>query len=284
MGGALALALYRTGFRLDTLVYRCAKPGTCLLNKLGADPKTIPFEEVADLESDVVILTTQDTELKPTTDQLASKIGRRSVLLHTSGSLSSDDVLGAAADRGIPTGSMHPLVSVSDPELGAERFTGAYFCIEGTPAAHDAATEIVAALQGHPFFIESRFKPLYHASAVLASGHFVALFSAAVRSLSRCGIDDDEAKDALLPLVHSSLENLRTQAIPASLTGPFARADVAAIERHLSAFDASSLADEKDVYLALGLEALRLAEQCGVGYDRIGEIRRLIMFARATSK
>ncbi len=284
MGGALAIGLARAGFSVETLVYGAARPGSHVLKAIGGDPQVISIEETTRLESDIVLLATQDTVLPRVGREIYSKASNKAVLLHTSGSLSSEDVFGPASVRGISAGSMHPLVSVSDPERGAEHFAGAYFCIEGSPQALDAATEIVTGLGGTRFLIETRHKPLYHASAVLASGHLVALLSAAVRTLTSCGVDEGEAKAALIPLVPSSVANFSSQETRASLTGPFARGDAAAVARHLTAFDSSSVPGEKGIYLELGLEALRLAEQAGIGRERIEEIRRVIMLARGPGK
>ena len=76
---------------------------------------------------------------------------------------------------------MHPLVSVSDAFLGAERFAGVYFCIEGEAAAVAAATSLAISLGGKAFSIPTDSKPLYHAAAVTASGHLVAVTDAASR-------------------------------------------------------------------------------------------------------
>jgi len=61
---------------------------------------------------------------------LAKTINNKPRIFHTSGSLSSE-ILKDLKAVGCPTGSIHPLVSISDVRLGAERFADAYFCVEG---------------------------------------------------------------------------------------------------------------------------------------------------------
>lgn len=279
MGGALAIALSRAGFEVEKLVYRTIPPAQKIVAGIEPHPEIIQFEHLGNLNSEIVLLTTADTDLHRIADTIAPKIKSGSVLLHASGALSSD-VLRSAASGAIATGSIHPLVSVSDPVIGSDNFTGAYFCIEGDIAATAAAHNIVDALEGKAFFIDKAFKPLYHASAVLASGHLVALVSTAGNTLMACGIAPSETRNILLPLVKSSIANLAEQEIPAALTGPFARSDVDAVARHLDAFDKFGLDAEKDIYIELGLEALRVAEAGGGNSKKIEMIRKIMMFAR----
>lgn len=279
----MAIALSRVGYSIDKLVYRSNGPSPAVLERIEGSPEALRFDELSFLDSDLVLITTADTDLDKVAALAAPKVGERSALLHTSGALSSE-LLEPAAHRGISTGSMHPLVSVSDPLIGSDSFAGAYFCVEGGERAVAAAEEAVTALGGTAFSIETRLKPLYHASAVLASGHITSLFATAVETLSNCGISGPKAKEILLPLLESSVGNLSKQSIPAALTGPFARTDLEAIERHLAAFDLAALKDEKRVYLELGLEALQLAESNGGDAGKIGRIRDLIKLALAAAK
>jgi predicted short-subunit dehydrogenase-like oxidoreductase (DUF2520 family) len=283
VGGALAIALSRAGFQVEKLIYRSSRPQPAVLERVEGRAAVIQFEEVTALDSDLVLVTTSDTALDSVAQTIAPKLHEGSVLVHTSGALSSE-VLVSAARLGIATGSMHPLVSVSDSIIGSDNFAGAYFCVEGSSQAVMLVEELVRALGGSPFSIDTVFKPLYHASAVLASGHLVALFAAAVETLSHCGVNGSKAKEIFLPLVESTVANLSGQSVPEALTGPFARADLAAVERHLEAFDSEGLGAERRIYLELGNEALRLAEINGGDGEKIARIRNLIKLALAAGK
>src|SRR5688572_26975671 len=103
--------MWRAGFFVERLIYRSTMPAASVLEKIDR-PVILSFEDLSALDSDLILLTTADTEIAAVADSIAPKIGPESVLLHTSGALSSD-VLAPAARRGIATGSMHPLVSVS---------------------------------------------------------------------------------------------------------------------------------------------------------------------------
>jgi predicted short-subunit dehydrogenase-like oxidoreductase (DUF2520 family) len=143
-----------------------------------------------------------------------------------------------------------------------------------------AAKSIVAALGGEPFFIEAQFKPLYHASAVTASGHLVALADLANEMLSKCGVEPNIAKQILMPLIKSTVANLDKQSNKGALTGPFARADIAAIERHMEALTQLASTRAMQIYLELGLRSLEVAEHSGELLERSQILEKRIKLAQ----
>lgn len=282
MGSALAIALSAAGYTVENVFYRSVFHHHLLEDPaLAAAARRI--EETGGIGSDIVLITTSDTEIETAIRTFAPLLESTSVVLHTSGSLSSS-VLSTAAENGNPTGSMHPLVSVSSPALGATSFEGVFFCLEGVEAAVTTAEAIVRSLGGRAFSIAADLKPLYHASAVLASGHVVALFQAARETLTACGLDAGFAYEVLLPLVQSTIKNLSEQSPEAALTGPFARADLRTVERHLDAFKMADLDRQERIYLELGSIALELAERRNAPHPEVERIRECIKLALATAK
>jgi predicted short-subunit dehydrogenase-like oxidoreductase (DUF2520 family) len=282
MGSALAIALSGTGYTVENLFYRSV-PHDELLQNLALAAVARKIGQADRVESDIVLITTSDTEIVAAAGAFAPLLKSTAVVLHTSGSLSSS-VLSAAAENGNPTGSMHPLVSVSSPAIGAASFEGAFFCLEGAEAAVMASEEIVRSLGGRAFSIAAELKPLYHASAVLASGHIVALFEAARETLTACGVDSGFAREVLRPLVESTIKNLSERSPEAALTGPFARADLGTIERHLDAFQEADLDLQERIYLELGSIALELAERSNAPHAEVERIRERIKLALAPAK
>ena len=181
-------------------------------------------------------------------------------VLHTSGALSSD-VLSLLSDRGFHVGSLHPLVSVSSSRAAADIFSGAFFCLEGDAPAVRVARGIVRSLKGESFSIPSQNKPLYHAAAVMASGHVVALFDLATTMLVQCGLTEQKARRVLLPLLQSTVRNLMTSDPARSLTGTFARGDLLTVKRHLAALSAFELPAALEIYKLLGRKSLELARE-----------------------
>ncbi|MFM9905373.1 MAG: Rossmann-like and DUF2520 domain-containing protein [Pyrinomonadaceae bacterium] len=283
VGGALALALPAEKYRIDKMIARSVpiSAGVSARDEFAGRIDTL--ENIAKLSSDVVFITTQDSEISPVAQALSEKISSTSVVFHTSGSQSSS-ILSEVRGVGCPTGSIHPLVSVSSPGLGPARFRDAYFCVEGDAEAVSAGEMIVGDLGGKPFAIDTRFKTLYHASAVTACGHLVALFDAAVEMMSKVGLSSDDAKEILLPLVTSTVQNLGEQSTSAALTGTFARADIETFTRHLTALNQYVSDDLLEIYLLLGERSLEIASKQGLNRERIDSMRTKVSIAKSKLK
>jgi predicted short-subunit dehydrogenase-like oxidoreductase (DUF2520 family) len=275
LGSALARALSQSGYAVVALVARHAPHARRAARALSPQPLALGATQLDSLpDTDLLLITTPDDQIKIVAARLTRVFAARDanavspqqqrrrparVALHASGALVSD-ALAPLAAQGFSLGSLHPLVSISDPVSGASNLRGAFYCLEGEARALSAAKKIVRALGGQSFSIDARHKPLYHAAAVMSAGHLVALFSLATQMLAHCGLSERQAARVLLPLAKSTLENLARGTHPASaLTGPFARADVETLRRHLSALREFDTRETLPVYVALGRHALQLA-------------------------
>jgi predicted short-subunit dehydrogenase-like oxidoreductase (DUF2520 family) len=271
LGAALGLALARRGYVVDVVVSR--RPASARRAARILSARGFVLEQLRERPaSDLLIIATPDGAIAQVAAQLAALPGAAKNLtaLHLSGALSSE-TLAPLKNIGYACGSLHPLLSVSDAATGAETLPDAYFCLEGQPRAVCTARAAVRALGAESFTIATENKPLYHAAAALSSGHLTALFALAADLLAGCGLDAKQARKVLLPLVESAVANLVRQAPAAALTGPFARADAATVERHLAVLPAEA----RDAYIALGRHALTLAQTHGAeetGLQAIAEL------------
>ena|SRR5688572_3938243 len=281
LGGALALALAEKGFVVENLVTRHRKNAEEISRKTNS--QILSFDETAAVSSEVIFITTRDFEIEAVAENLAGKLKNKPMVFHTSGSLSSE-ILRKVKEAGCAAGSLHPLVSVSDANLGKERFKGAYFCIEGDAEAVKIAGEIVEKLEGKAFSIETKYKTLYHASAVMSSGHLTALVDTAIETLARCGLEKAEAQRVLLPLIESSVENLKTQTPAEALTGTFARADVGTFRRHLETLRENVSREVLETYLQLGARSAHLAQERNASREDIETLSREILLAKNNLK
>ena len=300
LGTALALALEKRGYDIVALVSRrgsSARRAARLFTR--SRPAHLSSARLDRLPpSDLLIIATPDDQIERTTAQLADALAakslsggtpgaskrrapltarrRRPVALHASGALSSA-ALSPLHGAGLAVGSLHPLVSVAEPQSGAQVFAGAFFCVEGDTEAVRAARRIVRALRGHSFSVAARDKALYHAAAVLSAGHAVALFDLACGLLGRCGLKRGRARDVLLPLARSALDNLASATTPArSLTGPFARGDSETVAHHLAALRGDELKIAHGVYELLGAHSLRLARERGADEEALAGLARVL--------
>ncbi|MDT4955289.1 MAG: hypothetical protein QOJ02_3427 [Acidobacteriota bacterium] len=292
MGTALALALASRGYPIEAVAARRKSHARACAEMIGTQPLILSSAQLGQLpSSDILFITTPDDAIESTASQLAAIMKSRVVkmkeekgrskrtALHASGALSSSS-LRSLREVGFSTGSMHPLISVSDPLHGAESLCSAFFCIEGESAAQSVARSLVDALGAESFSINTKDKALYHAAAVMASGHMTALFDIAMEMLAHCGLTKNRARAVLLPLLRSTLENLYTSDPAHALTGTFARADTSTVRRHLEAISSSVAGDALAVYTLLGLRSLQLAKRAGASSEALKEIALILAGAK----
>jgi predicted short-subunit dehydrogenase-like oxidoreductase (DUF2520 family) len=143
---------------------------------------------------------------------------------------------------------IHPLVALPDPERGAARLRGAWF---GVSTDGDLlALDVVSALDGAPIAVAEDSWVRYHAAAVIAANHLVALLGQVERVAGSIGVP----LQAYLDLAQGSLDDVAELGPAAALTGPVRRGDRATVERHLAALPP----EERPAYEALAAEAARL--------------------------
>lgn len=232
--------------------------------------------------ADAVIVATPDASVPSASAALAPSLEPGALVVHLAGSagLEAFDRL-AAVRPDVRLAAVHPLQTLPGEVDDPGRLEGAWFAVEagGSPAAGAArepagdvaasppvagdpgaddddatagavsADDLVAGVGGHPFRVRDR--RLYHAAAVVASNHLVAL----VGQLERLAEAAGAPPEAFVPLARASLENAFALGAAPALTGPVARGDAATVARHLEALPA----DELDGYRALAAEALRLS-------------------------
>lgn len=266
LGTALAIELSRNGYQIGYLIGRRTASIKRSAALLDVPVQLLAAKEISRLKvSGLIIIATPDDQIRSVVESLSDlEAGDgQPTVLHTSGALSSA-VLKPLAGRGWATGSIHPLVSVSDPLKGAQAFRGAFWCVEGDRRASHLSRRLITDLSGHSFTISQDNKPLYHAAAVMSSGNIVALFDVAIDMLCQSGLNRGEARRILLPLLRSTTENLSERSPAKALTGTFARGDILTVERHLGALSKQELKDALALYRLLGHKALELAERNGL--------------------
>lgn len=279
LGTALARALAKRGYTIDALVARRQANARRAVELSNTSALALTAKQIGQLpESSLLFITTPDDAVATVAAQLAARFhkgARGRVALHASGALSSESLSDLRA-VGFATASLHPLVSVSDPVQGALSLSEAFFCIEGDRAATRTARQIVKDLGAQSFSIATRNKALYHAAAVMTSGHTVALFDIAAAMLARCGLTDARARAVLLPLLRSTVENLATRTPARALTGTFSRADVSTMLRHLAAIRSQADEEALAAYVLLGQHSLQLAGKNGADEQALKEMARVL--------
>lgn len=277
----MAIALSRKGYLVENLYARDDKTANAVAAQLPNGPELFLDDDYSRISTDIVLITTQDSEIELVAEKLANSLSHQPVLFHTSGSLSSEIL---KKTNKCAAASIHPLVSVSDAFVGSKRFADAYFGIEGDSQAVEIAESIVKNLGGKPISISSDSKALYHASAVMACGHLVALIEAANEMLAMCGIKDAKNRNILLPLIKSTIGNLEEQTAAEALTGTFARLDSETFARHVDIMKEKVSDDVLELYLQLGLRSLHLVKSDERDNEKLIELRKNISLAKRNLK
>ena len=224
----------RAGMSLATAL---ARAGWEVQPTLGRDDDVAP----AALGTDLVLIATPDDAIAEVARAIAP--AESTVVAHVSGAAGLRP-LAAHPRRAV----LHPLVALPDAERGAERLVGAWFGLaaEGDPLV----AEVVASLRGRVVHVAETAWPRYHAAAVIASNHLVALLGQTERVAGSVGVP----MEAFLDLARGSLADVAALGARAALTGPVRRGDTTTVARHLDALPA----EERAGYEAMAREAGRL--------------------------
>ncbi|MFM7202273.1 MAG: Rossmann-like and DUF2520 domain-containing protein [Myxococcota bacterium] len=239
----------------------------------------------------MVLLTVSDSAIGELAQKLADTLPQPPEnpphFFHCSGALSVE-ALAPLALKGYPTGGFHPLQSFSGAP-SPTKFVGTFFALEGHLDAVAHGQALAHALGGFTGTLRPGKRLYYHAAAVLASNLLVALEALAVEVMAEATgpeLDAAQRLKMLLPLVEGTVANLRSQGIPAALTGPVSRGDVQVVAQQWQALqkleDAAnqtslSSASERldsaqapaqrsvsEVYRLLSREAVTLARARGI--------------------
>lgn len=258
LGTALAIALEACGYHIRSLVARRAQSARKAAAGLDSKPKAYAANQIRFLpKADLFLITSPDDQIANVTADLKRlNFDVRPVVLHTSGALSSE-VLSPLRAKGWSTGSVHPLLSISDPKTSLK---GAFWSVEGDPKAARLAKRIVRDLGGTSFSIRKEEKPLYHAAAVMTSGNVVALFDVALEMLVQSGLTRKAARRILQPLLASTVRSLESKDPQNALTGTFSRGDFETVKQHLAALKRHNLNDALELYRLLGQRSLKLTK------------------------
>ena len=206
VGTALARALRDAGVDVDGPAGRGERPSRC----------------------DAIVLCVPDAEIAAAAETVTAAAP---LVGHTSGATP----LSALAHAGVPGFGMHPLQSFAHPGV---RFEGAGAAVAGTtPEALAFASDLAERLGMRPFEIDDEGRAAYHAAASMASNFLVTLEAAAEAIAAGAGLDPDDARRLMLPLVRQTVENVAELGPEAALTGPVARGDEATIQAQRAAVE-----------------------------------------------
>ena len=177
------------------------------------------FADAAD-GVDVLVIATPDAVVAEVAAQVLPTPD--AVVVHLSGSLGLD-VLAPHPRRA----SLHPLVPLPNPEIGASRLrTGVTFAVAGDRVARVMAE----ALGGQVVEVADEHRASYHTAATVAANHLVALLGQVERIAATAGLP----LSAFAGLIRAAAEDGLALGPGPALTGPAMRGDWTTLDRHRS--------------------------------------------------
>jgi predicted short-subunit dehydrogenase-like oxidoreductase (DUF2520 family) len=256
-GTTFTLALLELGWRALSVAGRAPDaPSTISAAAcLGGDASLVSD---AGRGASLVILATPDRAIAGAARTVAPSLESGALVLHLAGSKGLDVFASMLEVRpDVRVGALHPLQAFPSATMGIERLRGAWAAVAGDPQI----TELVQALGMRPFALPDSERSRYHAAAVVASNHLVALLGQVERLATDCGVPFE----AFAPLVRSSVADAFGIGPARALTGPVARGDLATVEQHLATLDPG----ERDAYRTLAREVARLTGRRDHAIDRL---------------
>ena len=262
VGRAIGRLLRRQRFPIAAVAGTSAEKVRVALDFIGAG-RVARRPSTAARSGDVVFLTTPDRAIRPVCEEIAAAKGfkRSAVVFHCSGAHDAS-LLSAARQCKAHVAVLHPLQSFASPEQAVKRMKGAYFTYEGDHAAVPVAADIVRALGGKLVHVPPENRALYHAASCVLSNYLVSIADLGLIMMNLAGLNADEARRAVTPLLRGTVENIGKLGVPAALTGPIARGDVETVERHLRALSPLPRVVQR-LYRELGLYTVRVAQRKG---------------------
>lgn len=263
LGTSLCRALIEKGFQLDRLISRDETKGTRLVSQMGMGTwRPEPVWE--NIRPQTVFIAVPDDQIESVANQMrqlnAGSNWDGVTVLHTSG-VHNKSVLESLENEGAAIGSFHPLQSFLGHESAAA-FRGITVGIEGDEEVLAVANSYVNALVAQSVTVPSDKKALYHSAAVLAGNAATSLMAISEEVWTAALGSHADFREAMSPLIQTSIQNALSVSPSKGLTGPVARGDSRSIEAHLQAIH-DHIPQLTSVYGVLTTETIHLATRSG---------------------
>ncbi|QHG92287.1 DUF2520 domain-containing protein [Coxiella endosymbiont of Amblyomma sculptum] len=221
------------------------------------------FKSIRELpSSDITFITTYDDAIADCCQDLAKScnLKRGSIVLHCSGSLSSD-LLTSVKKRDCYIASVHPMRSFLIPPKN-KNSDRVYSCtFEGDKKSLSLLSSLFGMINYSIYPINKQDKSICHIASVFASNYLVTLYDKSLSCLKNSEITEEDGFEIILNLMKSTLDNLEfSRSTSKSLTGPISRGDLGTIKRHLQKLSNANNLEIKKLYQVLGFSTVTLTD------------------------
>lgn len=255
----------KVGFTLGKFFVQGGIPVTGYYSRHGESAKeaarftgTKQYDSMNELiyDSEAIFLTVPDAEIPLLFEKVKELEITGKAVCHCSGVLTVQEAFSGIEETGAYGYSIHPLFPISSKLNAYRELPGAFFCLEGDGPHLDYWERTLSALGCKVRLLEAGSKVKYHAACVIASNFMCALAAESLELLADCGFSQEEALEALAPLMQSNLGHIFAAGPVAALTGPVERNDAATVKKHLGCLRSP---DDRALYRAVSKKLVRLA-------------------------
>ncbi len=259
-GSSFSFELKDKGYEIEFLTDR----NTIQLNEIA--DKLYPVSFSGNIEksfvagSEIIIICVQDRNIKDVVKEISEfnlDLSKKFFII-SSGSVSSA-VFPAELFNKENTMSMHPVQTFDKVSFcNSHLLENIYFGIEGGNSAKELAAEMIGKLNSKFIEIPADKKHLYHSACVISSNFLISLLNVSSEIMGSIGVDKKKTFEIFKPLIEKTLQNISSEGLINSLTGPFERNDVETISNHLYSIN-KELPSLIPFYTLLGMETVKVA-------------------------
>ncbi|MCH5325154.1 MAG: DUF2520 domain-containing protein [Eubacterium sp.] len=209
-------------------------------------------------DSDVLFLTVPDGEITAVWETLKNFEITNKIICHCSGAMTVSGAFPDIDGHGAYGYSIHPLFPVNNKLTAYKELAGAFFCLEGDGRYMKEWQTLFASLGVRTQIISAENKAKYHAACAISSNLVCALVQESLDLLAGCGFSEENAIQALAPLINSNIQHIINDGVISALTGPVERCDTDTVAKHLSCLPTES---EREMYRYTSLKLLETARR-----------------------
>jgi len=246
VGISMGRYLKKNGIKLDGFYDIHSERSTFHSIKLGVKR----FSSIKELliSSKVIMIAVPDDEIIRVWEEVKGEEIEGKTIFHTSGSLSSEVFSGGEKTF---TASLHPMMTFSGEETDICEMERMTLALEGDAPLLE---EVLTTLGNNYFKISKEDKVRYHLGGVYTSNLLIPMITRGIENLKLCGLEGEQIKKILLPLMEKTIENIYEKGSRKAVTGPVERGDVKTIKKHLKCQEDY----ERGLYIEGSKELLRI--------------------------
>jgi len=233
VGRTLAQAFINAGRAVTAVWSRRAADAEVMVSEVP-DLRALPSAQAVADACDVVWITVSDDAIGPVVDGVSW--APRHKVIHCSGATELL-TLDCASRAGAAIGGFHPLQMFTNPAVALKGLPGCTVGIEAESGLYESLSQLARDIGCTPVRVPAGHRALYHASAYYVGPFLIALLAEGAALWRQFGVGEQQALNALLPLLSGTLSAVHDGGLAQGMGGCVARGDTGTVRKHVAAMD-----------------------------------------------